>query len=183
MRCGRGLDAKGRLLRPAGKGSEGSFVLLSLITHHEILRIGSDRHHQHQQLRLLSSAAPQVVQEQQHVAPRICTQSVQPRVQPRRKKTRAAARRHLAPLAPEQHSTAQHIVAVGSLARLRMRALPQANAHCSIKRRDDRERQMRAAPCPGLSGKTGWKRKGEGRKREGKQRHPPAHVSWSSVYF
>jgi hypothetical protein len=41
VRCGRGLDAKGRLLRPAGKGSEGSFVLLSLITHHEILRIGS----------------------------------------------------------------------------------------------------------------------------------------------
>jgi hypothetical protein len=39
--CGRGADAKGRLLRPAGKGSEGSFVLLSLITHHEILRIGS----------------------------------------------------------------------------------------------------------------------------------------------
>ncbi|KAH8784112.1 hypothetical protein F5882DRAFT_439521 [Hyaloscypha sp. PMI_1271] len=59
-----------------------------------------------------------------HVARRICTQSVQPRVLPRRKKTRAAARarRHLAPLAPEQRS----------LARLRMRALPQANAHYGV---------------------------------------------------
>jgi hypothetical protein len=116
VRCGRGADAKGRFLRPAGKGSEGSFVLLSLITHHgdpEILRIGSPSPVPATEERCTASSTGAAACRTSHLAPRICTQSVQPRVLPRHKKTRAAARtrRHLAPLAPEQRSTAQHSVA------------------------------------------------------------------------
>ena len=115
-----------------GRGQKVLFSLLSLITHHE------DR---------IASAAPQVVQEQHatprtsHVAfaPNLCNRECCPTA--RRLESQAAARA-LGPRAA-QHSTAQHSIAQrsaayrggggggggggGSLARLRMRALHQAN--------------------------------------------------------
>jgi hypothetical protein len=153
----------------------------------EILRIGSPLPVPATEERCTASSTGAAACRTSHVAfaPNLCNRECCPAARRLGQQLALVAiSRPWPPSSAAQHSAAcRRLVVVGSLARLRMRALHQANAHYSIKRRDDQERQMRAAPCPGLSGKSGWKRKGGGRKREGKQRHPPAHVSWSSVYF
>jgi hypothetical protein len=113
VRCGRGADAKGRLLRPAGKGSEGSFVLLSLITHHgdpEILRIGSPSPVPATEERCTASSTGAAACRTSHVAfaPNLCNRECCPAA--RRLGQQLALGRHLAPLAPEQRSTAKRSV-------------------------------------------------------------------------